>query len=167
MYNADCAGLDYQTMEKRSLHECNVRGRRLLYIYVDPPLMKMTEEQLLCSVFEDLDGNDLLSYWPALEEGEANTMQKWGSERPLGGDYSKDAANNNPTDAALTSGDENSLTQPHKHRKGAPKHPNAHRHSLEKTRHEFSLGLNAHRDGFGGFLSLNYAQKSVLCARTV
>uniref|UniRef100_H2TIH4 Cadherin EGF LAG seven-pass G-type receptor 3 n=1 Tax=Takifugu rubripes TaxID=31033 RepID=H2TIH4_TAKRU len=66
----------------------------------------------------DLDGNDLLSYWPALEEGEANTMQKWGSERPLGGDYSKDAANNNPTDAALTSGDENSLTQPHKHRKG-------------------------------------------------
>ncbi|XP_056895951.1 cadherin EGF LAG seven-pass G-type receptor 3 isoform X3 [Takifugu flavidus] len=54
----------------------------------------------------------------ALEEGEANTMQKWGSERPLGGDYSKDAANNNPTDAALTSGDENSLTQPHKHRKG-------------------------------------------------
>lgn len=47
-----------------------------------------------------------------------NTMQKWGSERPLGGDHSKDAANNNPTDAALTSGDENSLTQPHKHRKG-------------------------------------------------
>lgn len=67
---------------------------------------------------KDLDGNDLLSYWPALEEGEMNTMQKWGSERPLGGDYSKDAANNNPTDAALTSGDENNLTQPHKHRKG-------------------------------------------------
>uniref|UniRef100_H3D3A2 Cadherin EGF LAG seven-pass G-type receptor 3 n=1 Tax=Tetraodon nigroviridis TaxID=99883 RepID=H3D3A2_TETNG len=67
---------------------------------------------------KDLDGNDLLSYWPALEEGEMNTMQKWGSERPLGGDYSKDAANNNQTDAALTSGDENNLTQPHKHRKG-------------------------------------------------
>lgn len=71
---------------------------------------------VLC--LEDLDGNDLLSYWPALEEGEMNSMQKWGSERPLGGDYSKDAANNNPTDAALTSGDENTLTQPHKHRKG-------------------------------------------------
>lgn len=53
-------------------------------------------------------------------------MQKWGSERPLGGDYSKDAANNNPPDAALTSGDENSLTQPHKHRKGEGKHKNTH-----------------------------------------
>ncbi|KAM9342473.1 cadherin EGF LAG seven-pass G-type receptor 3 [Pholidichthys leucotaenia] len=67
---------------------------------------------------KDLDGNDLLSYWPALEESESHTMQKWGSERPLGGDYSKDAANNNQADAALTSGDENSLTQPHRHRKG-------------------------------------------------
>lgn len=73
---------------------------------------------MLVVCLKDLDGNDLLSYWPALEEGEMNTMQKWGSERPLGGDYSKDAANNNPTDAALTSGDENNLTQPHKHRKG-------------------------------------------------
>lgn len=45
-------------------------------------------------------------------------MQKWGSERPLGADYSKDAANNNQLDAALTSGDENGLTQPHRHRKG-------------------------------------------------
>ncbi|XP_068192818.1 cadherin EGF LAG seven-pass G-type receptor 3 [Antennarius striatus] len=67
---------------------------------------------------KDLDGNDLLSYWPALEECETHTMQKWGSERPLGGDYSKDAANNNQPDAALTSGDENGLTQPHRHRKG-------------------------------------------------
>lgn len=64
----------------------------------------------------DLDGNDLLSYWPALDE--CDTLQKWGSERPLGGDYNKDAANNNQLDAALTSGDENSLTQPHRHRKG-------------------------------------------------
>ncbi|XP_068600336.1 cadherin EGF LAG seven-pass G-type receptor 3 [Brachionichthys hirsutus] len=67
---------------------------------------------------KDLDGNDLLSYWPALEECETHTMQKWGSERPLGADYSKDAANNNQPDAALTSGDENGLTQPHRHRKG-------------------------------------------------
>lgn len=59
-------------------------------------------------------------------------MQKWGSERPLGGDYSKDAANNNPTDAALTSGDENSLTQPHKHRKG-DRSIQSHRHSLKQT----------------------------------
>ncbi|XP_038149789.1 cadherin EGF LAG seven-pass G-type receptor 3 isoform X2 [Cyprinodon tularosa] len=65
---------------------------------------------------KDLDGNDLLSYWPALDE--CDTLQKWGSERPLGGDYNKDAANNNQLDAALTSGDENGLTQPHRHRKG-------------------------------------------------
>lgn len=70
----------------------------------------------LCAA--DLDGNDLLSYWPALEECETHTLQKWGSERPLGADYSKDAANNNQPDAALTSGDENGLTQPHRHRKG-------------------------------------------------
>uniref|UniRef100_UPI003AAF330F cadherin EGF LAG seven-pass G-type receptor 3-like n=1 Tax=Centroberyx gerrardi TaxID=166262 RepID=UPI003AAF330F len=67
---------------------------------------------------KDLDGNDLLSYWPALEECDAHTLQKWGSERPLGGDYNKDAANNNQPDAALTSGDENGLTQPNRHRKG-------------------------------------------------
>uniref|UniRef100_A0A3P8VA40 Cadherin EGF LAG seven-pass G-type receptor 3 n=1 Tax=Cynoglossus semilaevis TaxID=244447 RepID=A0A3P8VA40_CYNSE len=66
----------------------------------------------------DLDGNDLLSYWPALEEGDTHTLQKWGSERPLGGDYNKDAANNNQTDADLTRGDENGLTQTHRHRKG-------------------------------------------------
>ncbi|XP_041858937.1 cadherin EGF LAG seven-pass G-type receptor 3 [Melanotaenia boesemani] len=67
---------------------------------------------------KDLDGNDLLSYWPALEDCDTHTLQKWGSERPLGADYSKDAANNNQLDAALTSGDENGLTQPHRHRKG-------------------------------------------------
>ncbi|XP_061536431.1 LOW QUALITY PROTEIN: cadherin EGF LAG seven-pass G-type receptor 3 [Phycodurus eques] len=67
---------------------------------------------------KDLDGNDLLSYWPALEGCEKHTLQKWGSERPLGADYSKDAANNNQADAALTSGDESGLTQPHRHRKG-------------------------------------------------
>ncbi|KAF6733064.1 Cadherin EGF LAG seven-pass G-type receptor 3 [Oryzias melastigma] len=47
-----------------------------------------------------------------------HTLQKWGSERPLGADYSKDAANNNQLDAALTSGDENGIGQPHRHRKG-------------------------------------------------
>lgn len=78
----------------------------------------------------DLDGNDLLSYWPALEECETHTLQKWGSERPLGGDYSKDAANNNQTDAALTSGDENGLTQPHRHRKGER---NTHTHIHKYT----------------------------------
>ncbi|XP_056278326.1 cadherin EGF LAG seven-pass G-type receptor 3 [Pseudoliparis swirei] len=67
---------------------------------------------------KDLDGNDLLSYWPALEECETHSLQKWGSERPLGSDYSKDAANNNQTDAAQTSGDENGLTQTNRHRKG-------------------------------------------------
>lgn len=66
----------------------------------------------------ELDGNDLMSYWPALEECDTHTLQKWGSERPLGADYSKDAANNNQLDAALTSGDESGLTQPHRHRKG-------------------------------------------------
>lgn len=64
----------------------------------------------------DLDGNDLLSYWPALEGCEAHSLQKWGSERRLGGDYSKDAANNNQQEAALTSGDESGLT--HRQRKG-------------------------------------------------
>lgn len=66
----------------------------------------------------DLDGNDLLSYWPALEGCEVHSLQKWGSERRLGADYSKDAANNNQADAALTSGDENGPTLTHRHRKG-------------------------------------------------
>uniref|UniRef100_A0A667XKB3 Cadherin EGF LAG seven-pass G-type receptor 3 n=1 Tax=Myripristis murdjan TaxID=586833 RepID=A0A667XKB3_9TELE len=77
-----------------------------------------SERLLTEPAHNDLDGNDLLSYWPALEECEAHTLQKWGSERPLGADYTKDAANNNQPDAALTSGDENSLTQPNRHRKG-------------------------------------------------
>uniref|UniRef100_A0A8D3E5A0 Cadherin, EGF LAG seven-pass G-type receptor 3 n=1 Tax=Scophthalmus maximus TaxID=52904 RepID=A0A8D3E5A0_SCOMX len=77
-----------------------------------------SERLLTEPTHNDLDGNDLLSYWPALDECETHTLQKWGSERPLGADYSKDAANNNQLDAALTSGDENGLTQPHRHRKG-------------------------------------------------
>lgn len=78
----------------------------------------MSNQKVFYLCVTDLDGNDLLSYWPALEECETHTLQKWGSERPLGADYSKDAANNNQPDAALTSGDENGLTQPHRHRKG-------------------------------------------------
>lgn len=64
-----------------------------------------------------MDGNDLMSYWPALGDTEvqANSLQKWGSERKLGLDISKDAANNNQPD--LTSGDEHSLTS-QRQRKG-------------------------------------------------
>ncbi|XP_072569646.1 cadherin EGF LAG seven-pass G-type receptor 3 isoform X2 [Paramormyrops kingsleyae] len=54
----------------------------------------------------------------ALEECEVHSLQKWGSERRLGVDYSKDAANNNQLDAALTSGDENGLPQAHRSRRG-------------------------------------------------
>uniref|UniRef100_A0AAR2KET1 Cadherin, EGF LAG seven-pass G-type receptor 3 n=1 Tax=Pygocentrus nattereri TaxID=42514 RepID=A0AAR2KET1_PYGNA len=77
-----------------------------------------SERLLTEPTHNDLDGNDLLSYWPALEECEVHSLQKWGSERRLGADYSKDAANNNQADAALTSGDENGLTHTHRHRKG-------------------------------------------------
>ncbi|KAH0630148.1 hypothetical protein JD844_012822 [Phrynosoma platyrhinos] len=68
----------------------------------------------------DVDGNDLMSYWPVLGECEVHpcSLQKWGSERKLGFDVNKDAANNNQPDLALTSGDENSLTQSHRQRKG-------------------------------------------------
>lgn len=67
-----------------------------------------------------MDGNDLLSYWPALGECEAApcALQTWGSERRLGLDTSKDAANNNQPDLALTSGDETSLGRAQRQRKG-------------------------------------------------
>lgn len=67
-----------------------------------------------------MDGNDLLSYWPALGEYEAApcALQTWGSERRLGLDTSKDAANNNQPDLALTSGDETSLGRAQRQRKG-------------------------------------------------
>uniref|UniRef100_A0A7N4PQZ0 Cadherin EGF LAG seven-pass G-type receptor 3 n=2 Tax=Sarcophilus harrisii TaxID=9305 RepID=A0A7N4PQZ0_SARHA len=60
---------------------------------------------------KDVDGNDLLSYWPALGDCEVHpcSLQTWGSERRLGLDASKDAANNNQTELALTSGDENTM----------------------------------------------------------
>ncbi|XP_029453376.1 LOW QUALITY PROTEIN: cadherin EGF LAG seven-pass G-type receptor 3 [Rhinatrema bivittatum] len=69
---------------------------------------------------KDVDGNDLMSYWPALGECEVHpcSLQKWGSERKLGLDLNKDAANNNQPELSLTSGDENSLTQSHRQRKG-------------------------------------------------
>ncbi|XP_069062320.1 cadherin EGF LAG seven-pass G-type receptor 3 [Pleurodeles waltl] len=67
---------------------------------------------------KDVDGNDLMSYWPALGECEVHpcSLQKWGSERKLGLDMNKDAANNNQPE--LTSGDENSLTHSQRQRKG-------------------------------------------------
>ncbi|XP_039201512.1 cadherin EGF LAG seven-pass G-type receptor 3 isoform X1 [Crotalus tigris] len=69
---------------------------------------------------KDVDGNDLMSYWPALGECEVHpcSLQKWGSERKLGFDVNKDTANNNQPDLALTSGDENSFTQTQRQRKG-------------------------------------------------
>ncbi|KAG8128138.1 hypothetical protein E2320_015004 [Naja naja] len=68
----------------------------------------------------NVDGNDLMSYWPALGECEVHpcSLQKWGSERKLGFDVNKDTANNNQPDLALTSGDENSFTQTQRQRKG-------------------------------------------------
>lgn len=78
---------------------------------------------ITCSGFTDMDGNDLLSYWPALGECEAAApcaLQAWGSERRLGLDTNKDAANNNQPDLALTSGDETSLGRAQRQRKGRP-----------------------------------------------
>lgn len=79
-----------------------------------------SEAPVTCSGSPDVDGNDLLSYWPALGECEATpcALQTWGSERRLGLDTSKDAANNNQPDLALTSGDETSLGRAQRQRKG-------------------------------------------------
>lgn len=79
-----------------------------------------------CSGFTDVDGNDLLSYWPALGECEAAApcaLQAWGSERRLGLDSNKDAANNNQPELALTSGDETSLGRAQRQRKGMSADP--------------------------------------------
>ena len=80
----------------------------------------VTPEAPVTSGSADVDGNDLLSYWPALGECEAApcALQTWGSERRLGLDTSKDAANNNQPDLALTSGDETSLGPAQHQRKG-------------------------------------------------
>ncbi|GCB72987.1 hypothetical protein scyTo_0006570, partial [Scyliorhinus torazame] len=61
---------------------------------------------------KDCDGNDLISYWPALGECEVHacSLQKWGSERKLGLDFNKDATNNNQPDMSITSGEENTST---------------------------------------------------------
>ncbi|XP_048462262.1 cadherin EGF LAG seven-pass G-type receptor 3 [Rhincodon typus] len=61
---------------------------------------------------KDCDGNDLISYWPALGECEVHacSLQKWGSERKLGLDFNKDATNNNQPDPSNASGDENTPT---------------------------------------------------------
>ncbi|XP_032892988.1 cadherin EGF LAG seven-pass G-type receptor 3 isoform X1 [Amblyraja radiata] len=61
---------------------------------------------------KDCDGNDLISYWPALGECEVHacSLQKWGSERKLGLDFNKDATNNNQPDMSIVSSDENTPT---------------------------------------------------------
>ncbi|XP_021113438.1 cadherin EGF LAG seven-pass G-type receptor 3 isoform X2 [Heterocephalus glaber] len=84
------------------------------------PLRRAAQSERLLTHPKDVDGNDLLSYWPALGECEAGpcALQTWGSERRLGLDTSKDAANNNQPDLALTSGDETSLGHAQRQRKG-------------------------------------------------
>ncbi|XP_032989039.1 cadherin EGF LAG seven-pass G-type receptor 3 isoform X1 [Rhinolophus ferrumequinum] len=84
------------------------------------PLRRAAQSERLLTHPKDVDGNDLLSYWPALGEYEAApcALQTWGSERRLGLDTSKDAANNNQPDLALTSGDETSLGRAQRQRKG-------------------------------------------------
>ncbi|XP_058583019.1 cadherin EGF LAG seven-pass G-type receptor 3 isoform X8 [Neofelis nebulosa] len=84
------------------------------------PLCRAAQSERLLTHPKDVDGNDLLSYWPALGECEATpcALQTWGSERRLGLDTSKDAANNNQPDLALTSGDETSLGRAQRQRKG-------------------------------------------------
>ncbi|XP_042638822.1 cadherin EGF LAG seven-pass G-type receptor 3 [Orycteropus afer afer] len=84
------------------------------------PLRRAAQSERLLTHPKDVDGNDLLSYWPALGECEAApcALQTWGSERRLGLDSSKDAANNNQPDLALTSGDETSLGPAQRQRKG-------------------------------------------------
>ncbi|XP_048650555.1 cadherin EGF LAG seven-pass G-type receptor 3 isoform X2 [Marmota marmota marmota] len=89
------------------------------------PLRRTAQSERLLTHPKDVDGNDLLSYWPALGECEAApcALQTWGSERRLGLDTSKDTANNNHPDLALTSGDETSLGQAQRQRKGILKNP--------------------------------------------
>ncbi|XP_011373757.1 cadherin EGF LAG seven-pass G-type receptor 3 [Pteropus vampyrus] len=84
------------------------------------PLRRAAQSERLLTHPKDVDGNDLLSYWPALGECEAApcALQTWGSERRLGLDTSKEAASDNPPDLALTSGDETSLGQAQRQRKG-------------------------------------------------
>ncbi|XP_075820597.1 cadherin EGF LAG seven-pass G-type receptor 3 isoform X4 [Microtus pennsylvanicus] len=85
------------------------------------PLRRAAQSERLLAHPKDMDGNDLLSYWPALGECEATApcaLQAWGSERRLGLDTNKDAANNNQPDLALTSGDETSLGRAQRQRKG-------------------------------------------------
>ncbi|XP_041532693.1 cadherin EGF LAG seven-pass G-type receptor 3 isoform X5 [Microtus oregoni] len=85
------------------------------------PLRRAAQSERLLAHPKDMDGNDLLSYWPALGECEAAApcaLQAWGSERRLGLDTNKDAANNNQPDLALTSGDETSLGRAQRQRKG-------------------------------------------------
>jgi hypothetical protein len=92
--------------------ESELQGSGVTGVKPEPPV--------ICLGSTDVDGNDLLSYWPALGECEAApcALQTWGSERRLGLDTSKDAANNNQPDLALTSGDETTLGRAQRQRKG-------------------------------------------------
>ncbi|XP_075403418.1 cadherin EGF LAG seven-pass G-type receptor 3 [Tenrec ecaudatus] len=84
------------------------------------PLRRAAQSERLLTHPKDVDGNDLLSYWPALGECEAApcALQTWGSERRLGLDTNKDATNNHQPDLALTSGDETTLGRAQRQRKG-------------------------------------------------
>ncbi|XP_042137625.2 cadherin EGF LAG seven-pass G-type receptor 3 isoform X2 [Peromyscus maniculatus bairdii] len=84
------------------------------------PLRRAAQSERLLAHPKDMDGNDLLTYWPALGECEAApcALQAWGSERRLGVHTDKDAANNNQPDLALTSGDETSMGRAQRQRKG-------------------------------------------------
>lgn len=99
---------------------CGGMGEGLCLATASLPLTEEFSPSLAVCPSPDVDGNDLMSYWPALGECEVHpcSLQKWGSERKLGFDINKDAANNNQPDLALTSGDENSLTQTQRQRKG-------------------------------------------------
>uniref|UniRef100_A0A5F8GI98 Cadherin EGF LAG seven-pass G-type receptor 3 n=1 Tax=Monodelphis domestica TaxID=13616 RepID=A0A5F8GI98_MONDO len=104
---------DLSLEEDRSLSipssesEDNVRPRGRF----QHPLRRAAHSERLLTHPANVDGNDLLSYWPALGDCEVHpcSLQTWGSERRLGLDTSKDAANNNQTELALTSGDENTI----------------------------------------------------------
>ncbi|KAK2529500.1 Celsr3 [Columba guinea] len=113
-----CGGSDRGQGELRSLGTCH--GSRWLHLPLTEVFSPSSPTPVLLCPSLDVDGNDLMSYWPALGECEVHpcSLQKWGSERKLGFDVNKDAANNNQPDLALTSGDENSLTQTQRQRKG-------------------------------------------------
>lgn len=105
--------------DSQGLKRPQVQGSLSLITSVRRPWSR-ARAPVTCSGFTDMDGNDLLTYWPALGECEAApcALQAWGSERRLGVHTDKDAANNNQPDLALTSGDETSMGRAQRQRKG-------------------------------------------------